>query len=218
MSTIRVLLVDDHQLVRAGIRALLDNLQDVEVVAEASDGREAAKLARRLTPDIVLTDIAMPGLNGLEATAQIHKSCPGTRTIVLSMHINEEYVVQALRAGASGYLSKQAATHELEFALRSVARGDSYLSPAISSTVIDRLLSTNGGAPATAVGLLTPRQREILQLVAEGRTTREIAGILSISAKTVETHRSQLMERLEIHDLPGLVRYAIRTGLISPDS
>ena len=214
--SIRVLLVDDHQLVRAGIRALLDNLPDVEVVAEASDGREAARLARNLTPDIVLTDIAMPGLNGLEATAKIRKSCPGVRTIVLSMHANEEYVIQALRAGASGYLSKQAATQELEFALRSVANGESYLSPAISSKVIDRLLNENDGASISPTPL-TPRQREILQLVAEGKTTREIASILSISAKTVETHRAQLMERLEIHDLPGLVRYAIRVGLISTE-
>ena len=217
MSNIRVLLVDDHNLVRAGIRALLDDFEDVEVIAEASDGREAAKLARNLVPDIVLTDIAMPGLNGLEATARICKTCPGVRTIVLSMHSNEEYVVQALRAGASGYLSKQAATQELEFALRSVAGGHSYLSPTISSRVIAKLLSDDEIASAITP-VLTPRQREILQLVAEGKTTREIAGILSISAKTVESHRGQLMERLGIHDVPGLVRYAIRIGLISSES
>ena len=215
-TNLRVLLAEDHQLVRAGIRKLLESVPGFEVVAEASDGREALRLVRELAPDLVLTDIAMSGLNGMEATARITRDFPSVRTIVLSMHASEEYVLQALRAGAAGYIVKEAATAELELALRAVANGGSYLSPAISRKVVDEYL-TNKRTDEGPLDRLTPRQREILQLVAEGKSTRDIAGMLHVSVKTVETHRAQLMERLDIYDVPGLVRYAIRVGMISPD-
>jgi DNA-binding NarL/FixJ family response regulator len=213
---IRLLLADDHALVRAGFRALAQNLADVEVVAEATDGREALALIEAHQPDVVLMDISMSGLNGLEATAQAAKDFPSVRIIILSAHTNEEYVSQALRAGAAGYLLKDAAITELELAIRAVARGETYLSPAISKPVISGYVRRVGGE-AGALELLTPRQREILQLIARGKTTKEIAGLLHLSVKTVETHRLQLMDRLDIHDVAGLVRYAIRVGLVKPD-
>jgi DNA-binding NarL/FixJ family response regulator len=224
MKPTRVLLAEDHTLVRAGIRALLQNLTGIQVVAEASDGREALRLIKTYQPDVVLMDIAMAGLNGLEATARVTKEFPTVRVIMLSMHSNEEYVAQALRAGAAGYLLKDAVAAELELAVTAVARGETYLSPAVSKHVIadylrrtgDREASGGGGA-TPASELLTPRQREILQLIAEGRSTKEIASILHLSVKTVETHRTQLMARLDIHDVAGLVRYAIRIGLVTPD-
>ncbi len=214
MAEIRVLLAEDHTLVRAGIRALLDSFDGITVVGEASDGREAARQARELQPDVILMDIAMPGLNGLEATSRIARTCPGTRVLILTMHSNEEYVVQALRAGASGYLVKEAATGELHRAISSVARGQTYLSPSISRCTVERLMEDERMS-VSSLDQLTPRQREILQLLAEGRSTRDIAALLSVSVKTVETHRARLMERLDIRDIPGLVRIAIREGLIS---
>jgi len=214
MSPIRVLLAEDHTLVRAGIRALLEGLAGVQVVAEAGDGREALQLVAAHQPDLVLMDIAMAGLNGLEATGRIVKEFPHVRVIILSMHANEEYVLQALRAGAAGYLLKDAGTSELELAVRAAARGEIYLSPAVSRHVIADYMR-RAGSELTLLDQLTPRQREILQLIAEGRTTREIANILQVSVKTVETHRAQLMERLDIHDVAGLVRFAIRVGLVN---
>jgi DNA-binding NarL/FixJ family response regulator len=214
MAEIRVLLAEDHTLVRAGIRALLDSFDEITVVGEASDGREAARQARELQPDVILMDIAMPGLNGLEATSRIARTCPGTRVLILTMHSNEEYVVQALRAGASGYLVKEAATGELHRAISSVARGQTYLSPSISRCTVERLMEDERTS-VSSLDQLTPRQREILQLLAEGRSTRDIAALLSVSVKTVETHRARLMERLDIRDIPGLVRIALREGLIS---
>jgi len=214
MSPIRVLLAEDHTLVRAGIRALLEGLAGVQVVAEAGDGREALQLVAAHQPDLVLMDIAMAGLNGLEATGRIVKEFPHVRVIILSMHANEEYVLQALRAGAAGYLLKDAGTAELELAVRAAARGEIYLSPAVSRHVIADYMR-RAGSELTLLDQLTPRQREILQLIAEGRTTREIANILQVSVKTVETHRAQLMERLDIHDVAGLVRFAIRVGLVN---
>jgi DNA-binding NarL/FixJ family response regulator len=214
MAEIRVLLAEDHTLVRAGIRALLDSFDEITVVGEASDGREAARQARELQPDVILMDIAMPGINGLEATSRIARTCPGTRVLILTMHSNEEYVVQALRAGASGYLVKEAATGELHRAISSVARGQTYLSPSISRCTVERLMEDERMS-VSSLDQLTPRQREILQLLAEGRSTRDIAALLSVSVKTVETHRARLMERLDIRDIPGLVRIAIREGLIS---
>ncbi|HLU60852.1 MAG TPA: response regulator transcription factor [Gammaproteobacteria bacterium] len=213
---IRVLLADDHGLVRAGIRTLLDQIETLAVIGETGDGRSVLKLVKEHQPDIVLLDIAMPSLNGLEVAARISRDYPDTRTIMLSMHANEEYVLQALRSGASGYLLKDAAVAELEIAIRSVVHGKTYLSPSISKTVIDEYLDNNSRA-RSPLERLTSRQREILQLVAEGHTTRQIADMLSVSVKTVETHRAQLMDRLEIRDVPGLVRYAIRTGLIHTD-
>ncbi|HEX7047660.1 MAG TPA: response regulator transcription factor [Gammaproteobacteria bacterium] len=212
----RVVLADDHGLVRAGIRSLLEGIGNVEVIAETGDGRQVLRLVKEYEPHIVLLDIAMPSLNGLEVAARITKDFPDTAVIMLSMHANEEYVLQALRAGASGYLVKDAATAELEIALRSVINGKTYLSPSISKTLIDEYLD-NSSKARSPLERLTPRQREILQMVAEGNTTRMIAETLSVSVKTVETHRAQLMDRLEIRDIPGLVRYAIRTGLIQSD-
>jgi DNA-binding NarL/FixJ family response regulator len=196
------------------MRSLLKDISGVQVVAEASNGREAVELVDKHQPHIVLMDIAMSGLNGLEAAERILKAHPKCKVIILSMHSTEEYVTKALHIGVSGYLIKDAATAELELALRAVVRGEKYLSPAISTHLIDQF---KGRPEETAPETLTPRQREILQLIAEGHTTKEIATTLGLSLKTVDTHRTQLMERLNIHDIAGLDRYAIRIGLISPD-
>ncbi len=180
-------------------------------------GRRALELIKAHRPNIVLMDIAMAGLNGLEAAARVIKDFPGVKVIILSMHANNEYVVQALRSGASGYLLKDAATTELDIAIQAVSRGETYLSPAISKRVVESYLK--GGAPqADPLSHLTSRQREVLQLIAEGKSTKEIAFLLNLSVKTVETHRTQLMARLDIHDVPGLVRYAMRMGLVSEDN
>jgi DNA-binding NarL/FixJ family response regulator len=216
MKPIRVLLAEDHWLVRASLRSLLSDFPDVEVVAEASDGRMALEMIAEHRPGIVLMDISMPNLNGLEATERIVKEHPAVRVIVLSMHTGDEYVLRALRAGASGYLLKGSPPGELELALASVARGEVFLSPAISKQVIDVYL--NRSTPRqSSLDQLTPRQREILQLIAEGRSNKEMARLLDASVKTIENHRASLMERLDIHDVAGLVRYAIRNGLISTD-
>jgi DNA-binding NarL/FixJ family response regulator len=213
---VRILLAEDHTLVRAGIRALLESLDGVEVVAEAADGREALRLTQAHAPDILLMDITMKEMNGLEAAARLAREHSATRVIILSMHADQLYVRQALQAGAAGYLLKGADVAELELALKAVARGDTYLSPSVSKDLVGGLL--NGKAPAAnPLDTLTPRQREILQLIAEGRTTKEIAGKLDLSIKTVETHRAQLMERLDIHDVAGLVKFAIRAGLVQAD-
>jgi DNA-binding NarL/FixJ family response regulator len=214
MNATRVLLADDHGLVRAGIRALIEKIPNVEVVGEASTGREALELVKSKLPNLVLMDIGMAELGGLEALPRIVKDFPGVRVIILSAHANEEYVIRALRSGAAGYMLKDAATAELQLAIDSVAQDKTYLSPSISRTVIDSYLERVGG-PLSPLEQLTPRQREILQLIAEGKNTKEIASDLDISVKTVESHRLQLMERLNVHDVPGLVRYAIRNGLVS---
>jgi DNA-binding NarL/FixJ family response regulator len=212
---IRVVLADDHALVRAGMRSLLGSMADVQVVGEASSGEEALVLAERERPDVVLMDIAMKGMTGLEAAARMQQRHAGVRVVILSMHSGEEYVLQALRAGAVGYLLKDAATSELELALRSVMRGESWFSPAVSRQVVEGYVQRVGGE-ATA-DVLTARQREVLRLVAGGKSTKEIAYDLNLSVKTVETHRAQIMERLGIRDVAGLVRYALRTGLIPPE-
>ncbi len=220
MKPIHVLLVDDHGLVRAGLRALIDAQPNIHVVAEASDGREALRLIKTLQPDVVLMDIGMAGMNGLEATARAAKEFPQVRIIMLSMHASEEYVLQALRAGAAGYLLKEASAPELEIAIKATANGETYLSPAVSIRVVADYVRRVQGGPVgedSPHELLTPRQREILQLIAEGHSTKGIAQTLALSVKTVETHRAELMERLDIHDIVGLVRYAIRTGLVSPE-
>lgn len=216
MSLVRVLLAEDHALVRAGFRSLLQSLPGMQVVAEAGDGREALRLIKESQPDVVLMDISMPGLNGLEATAQVAREFPSVRVIVLSMHVNEEYVLQALRAGAAGYLLKDSDAAELKLAVTAVARGETYLSPPVSKHIIADYMRLVGSGPSS-FERLTPRQREVLQLIAEGHTTKEIAQILSVSVKTAATHRTELMERLDIHDIAGLVRYAIRMRLVSPD-
>jgi DNA-binding NarL/FixJ family response regulator len=213
MSRIRVVLADDHTLVRAGIRALLDRMPDVEVVGEAGEGWEAVAQVAATRPDVLLADVAMPGMGGLEAAERLRREFPDVRVVMLSMHANEEYVLQALRAGASGYLLKDAASVELDLALRAAVAGQTYLSPAISRQMIDSYMTRVAGGATPEP--LTPRQREILRLIAEGKSTKEIAFALTISVKTVETHRSQLMDRLDIHDVAGLVKYAIRTGIVS---
>ena len=217
MNPIRVLLVDDHALVRAGIRSLLEKTPNVEVVGEASTGREALELVKAALPNLVLMDIAMPDLGGLETLARIVKSFPGVKVVILSGHANEEYVIRALRSGASGYMLKDAATVELELVIKSIAQGKTYLSPSISRTVIESYLARVGDETGP-LEQLTARQREILKLIAEGRNTKEIAATLEVSVKTVEAHRLQLMARLNIHDVPGLVRYAIRSGLVSSET
>lgn len=215
MKPVRIILADDHRLMRAGIRALLEKLPDFEVIGEADDGHQALSLALSVRPDIVLMDIGMPGLNGLEVTARLATECPQAKVIVLSMHAAEEYVVRALRMGAAGYLLKDAATAEMELALQTVLRGERYLSQAIPADVIRERLEGSGSHDPLAQ--LTSRQREILQLIAEGISTKEIAFKLKVSIKTIETHRSHLMKRLKIYDVAGLVRFAIRAGLVRND-
>ena len=214
-GAVRILIVDDHTLVRAGIKMLLATIPNVEVVAEASDGGEALPLVERFRPQVVLMDIAMKSLNGLDTTAKITAAYPDVRVLILSMHANEEYVLQALRAGAAGYLLKEAATAELEIALQAVSRGETYLSPPVSRAVVDGYVQRIAERPPNDG--LTPRQREILRLIAKGLGTKEIAYQLDLSVKTIETHRAMVMERLGIRDVAGLTRYAIRAGLISAD-
>jgi DNA-binding NarL/FixJ family response regulator len=217
VKTVRVLLADDHALVRAGIRELVHKIAGLEVVGEAGDGRTACKLVNETRPDLVLLDIAMKGASGLETAASITRDHPDVRIIMLSMHSSEEYVARALRAGASGYILKQAAADELESGIAAVLRGETYLSLAISRTATEDCLTqrTREQDPDAS---LTMRQREVLQLIAEGRSTKEIAIRLDVSVKTIETHRTQLMNRLGIHDVAGLVRAAMRAGLIPPES
>jgi DNA-binding NarL/FixJ family response regulator len=208
---LKILLADDHAVVRAGLRSLLEDIKGVGVVGEAEDGEAAVALTRSLKPDVVIMDIGMQRLNGLEATARITKELSGVKVIILSMHNTKEYVLQALRAGASAYLVKDSAPVELELALTALQRGDTYLSGAVSKQVIDHCLETED---RTLPRTLTPRQGEVLALIARGHSTKEIARRLSVSVKTVETHRLQLMARLGINDIAGLVRYAIRVGLV----
>jgi len=210
----RVLLTDDHQLVRAGLRALLETFPGVKVLAECGDGQEALTLTDRLQPDVLLLDLSLPGLNGIEVARRVPKLSPSTRVLVLSMHTSAEHVAQALRAGVAGYLIKDAAVAELKVALEAVNQGRTYLSPAISQAVVEGFLRITDAPEANPLTLLTSRQREILQLIAEGNATRAIAERLGVSVKTVEAHRAQLMERLHIRDVPSLVRLAVRHGLV----
>lgn len=213
VKTIQVVLADDHALVRAGIRALLERIDKVEVVGEAGDGQEALALIEELDPDVVLLDLTMPGLSGFEVLKETSERFPDVNMIVLSVHDSEEYAFHALRSGAVGYLPKSAASTELEAAIQQVLRGEKYLSPSIAPEVsLDFSRET-----ADTHGELTPRQMEVLTLIAHGSSTREVASALNIAVKTVETHRAQLMERLNIHDVAGLVRYAIKKGLVNLD-
>jgi DNA-binding NarL/FixJ family response regulator len=214
LSPQRILLADDHALVRAGIRSLLEAIEGVEVLGEAGDGPEALRLAEELKPDVVLLDIALPGLSGLEVAARLTRA--GHKGVVLlSMHSSEEHVRQALSIGVAGYVLKDASTTDLEAALRTVAQGQVYLSPAVSKRVVE-VMSQGPGEAEASLQSLTPRQREILQLIAEGGSTKEIAFRLGLSVKTVETHRAEIMRRLDIRDVASLVRYAIRKGLLNP--
>jgi DNA-binding NarL/FixJ family response regulator len=208
---IRILVADDHPLIRSGIRSLLERVSGIQIVAEAGDGSEALNLIRQHQPDVVLMDIEMPLMNGPEVAGLVAKEFPKVKVIILSMHEDEEYVRHALQAGAVGYLAKSDTSSEVETALRVVASGRTYLSPAVSGNLIGYVRRARG---ETLRGRLTPRQRQVLQLIAEGHATKRIALTLNISVKTVESHRSELMDRLDIHDIAGLVRYALRVGLI----
>lgn len=224
-----VVLADDHQLVRAGLRSLIDDYDDYRVIGEADDGEQAVALAQQLQPALMVLDITMPRLNGIDALPRIKQASAQTRVLMLSMYDSGDFVMRALRAGADGYLLKDAAAVELTLALDALWAGRQYLSPAVSSTVVERAIAS-ATATATAAAAapappqvqphavpLTPRQVEILKLLASGKSTKEIAFELGLSAKTVETHRAQIMERLNIRDLPRLVLYAVRMGLVSPD-
>ena len=212
---IRILLADDHALVRQGIRSLLEKLDDIEVVGEVSDGRQALELSKALSPDITFMDIAMPGLNGLEAVARMKKECPDTRVVMLSMHAGQEYFEQALDSGAAGYLLKDADQLELQLAIRTVMRGDTYLTPTVAKYTVEAYRQRKDGSQGP-LARLSSRQKEILQLIAEGYANKGIAQRLDLSPRTVETHRAELMERLNIRDVPGLVKIALRAGLIKP--
>jgi DNA-binding NarL/FixJ family response regulator len=212
----RILLADDHTLVRTGMRLLLETMPGIEVVGEASDGASALRLIEQLRPDTVLMDLAMPGMSGTEAVRQVAARFPETRVLVVSMHADEAYVQAALAAGAAGYLLKGADKAELEHAMRQVARGESYLSPAISAAVVAALANASfADAISSPLAALTVRQQQVLQLVAEGLSTKKVAARLGLSIKTVEAHRGAIMNRLGIRDLAGLVRFAVRVGLVS---
>lgn len=212
-DAVRILLADDHRLVRAGLRALIEEIGGFTVIGEAADGRQALAEAARLLPDVLLLDIAMPGMGGLEALVELHRVQPELRVIILSMSASEEHVAHALRHGARGYLLKDSAPAELELALRAVMADQTWLSPPVSKPVIDEYVQRVGG-DAGSDGL-TPRQREVLKRIAEGASTKEIAFELGLSVKTIETYRSQIMERLAIQDIAGLVRYAVRQGIVA---
>jgi DNA-binding NarL/FixJ family response regulator len=205
----RIVLADDHVVVRQGLRALLER-HGFEVVGEAPDGREAIRLCEGLHPDIAILDLAMPLLNGIDAAHEITKSKLGTKVVLLTMHTEGQLVAESVRAGVKGYVLKTNACDELLLAIRSVSRGEMYLTPSISSTIVEAFLSKD----KSSAGPISGRERQVLQLIAEGKTTKEIASILGISVRTAESHRSNLMERLNIHEAAGLVRYAVRNGLI----
>ena len=216
---IRVIIADDHHLVRQGIRALLENVSDIEVVGEAATGHEAIELAEKMAPEVVIMDISMPRMDGTQATERILSLNSQTEVVILSMHSDTTLVQQLLRLGVKGYLLKRSISEELLLAVRSASKGEVYLSPTISDSVMSILMSpSTGETPASPAGLLSPREREVLQLIAEGYTNNAIAKTLTISVKTVEKHRANLMTKLEVNDLPGLIRTAIKHGLIFLDT
>ena len=210
MKRIRILLADDHAVVRQGFKMILDAQADMEIVGEAANGRQAVDLAEQLRPDVVVMDGSMPELNGIEATRRLASSLPRARVVALSMHKDSVYVREILRAGARGYLLKDSGAADLVAAIRAVASGESYLSPAVSNAVLDdyRRHATN------PIDLLTSREREVLQMLAEGKTNKEIAGVLNLSVYTVDAHRGRIMEKLNLHSIGELVRFAVRNGLI----
>ena len=214
MSTIRVLLADDHRILREGIRALIEDQEDMVVVGESEDGLATVKKVAELLPNVVVMDIAMPLLNGLEATRQIHRDYPQVKVLILTMHENEEYIRQVLAAGALGYVLKDAAARDLLGAIRTVNQGEAVLSPAITRLVIEDYLRWGDIRPEDTTDGLTPREREVLQLIAEGYTNKEIAGIMNLSVKTVQSHRTNLMNKLDLHDRGELIKYAIQKKII----
>jgi len=216
MRKTRILLADDHKLMRSGLKALIEQQPDLAVVGEADDGRQAVALAISLKPDLLVMDIGMPNLNGIEAAHQITQATPGTAIVILSMHSDESYVLRALKAGAKGYLLKDSAESDLIRAVHAVAGGKSFFSPAVSKVLLDdyvRKLQRSGAEDA--YDLLTPREREILQLIAEGKSNKDVANLLNLSVYTVETHRSNIMEKLNLRGIPELILYAVRKGIIS---
>jgi two-component system response regulator NreC len=214
---IRILLADDHKIVRDGVRSLIDKEPDMDVVAEAGDGRTAVQLAQELSPAVVVMDIGMPDLNGMEAARQIVDAAPNVRVLALSMYADRRFVSEMLRAGASGYLPKKCAFEELAGAIRAVAAGRIYLSPAISEVVVKDYVRRLADADAPAPSRLSAREREVLQLLAEGHSTKEIAVRLGVSAKTIETHRRRIMDKLDLHSVAELTKYAVREGLSELD-
>ncbi len=208
---IQVLLADDHQIVRDGLRLVLER-EGFKIVAEASNGREAVKFAEQFKPDVAVIDLAMPLLNGLDAVREIGRVSPRTKSVLLTMHTEDHYILEGLRMGAKGFVLKSHAAEDLIHAVRDALRGRTYLSPEVSETVVDAYRNKT----EVRTEPLSPRERQVLQLIAEGKTTKEVADILGISVKTAETHRTRLMEKLEIHQMAGLVRYAIRRGLVQP--
>lgn len=216
MHKIRVLIADDHTMVRQGLRTMLNSQSDIEVVGEAANGREAVQRAREIDPDVVVLDLSMPILNGLEATRQIMKENPRIGVLILTMHHNEEYVFQVLKSGAKGYIIKESGFEEMVRAVRSVYRHENYLDRKISKDVIDEYIkrAAHTDASGTPKDILTPREREVLKLIAEGKSNKEIAQILDLSVKTVDVHRTNLMKKLDIHDVATLVKFAIKKGLI----
>ena len=216
MNPTRILLVDDHVLVRAGIRALVESIEGMRIVGEASNGREAVALTKEHAPDLVIMDVSMKELNGIEATEAIMASAPGTRVLILSMHAAEEFVRRAMKAGAAGYVVKDSVPLELKLAIDAIVAGEVYLSPRISRHLVSAL-SAGASDGDSSLDLLTLRQREVLQMIAEGKSTKEIASILEVSIKTVETHRAAIMARLGIHDIAGLVIFAARNNLVTLD-
>jgi two-component system response regulator NreC len=217
VSKIRVLIVDDHGIVRAGIRSLLEDQADIEVVGEAGSGWKAIELATHLQPDVVLMDIAMGDLSGLEATQEIRERAPDVNVLALTMHDREEYFFAMLRAGALGYVLKESEPDELLAAIRAVHRGEAFLSPAVTKAVLEDYLTQRTDQAQPRSDNLTLREHEVLRLAAEGKTTREIAEMLHLSAKTIEKHRSSMMRKLGLQSLPDLIKYAIRKGLIEVD-
>ena len=216
MTPIRVLLADDHTLIRAGLRMVVVSQPDFTVVGEANDGREAVALAEQLKPDVVVMDIGMPSLNGIEACRQIHDSLLGTQVIMLSMHSDEGYVLRALKAGAKGYMLKDSAEADLASAIRAVTAGKSFFSPAVSKVLLeDHMRKLKRTGAEDSFDLLSPRERQVLQLVAEGKSSKEVANLLSLSVYTVETHRAKVMQKLNLHNIPELILYAVRKGVIS---
>jgi len=217
LNEYKILLADDHKIVRDGLRALLEKEPGMSVIAEANNGRATVQLARELLPDLVIMDIGMPDLNGIDATRQIVAELPSVKVIALSMHSDRRFVVQMFRAGASGYLLKDCAFEELARAVRAVLKDQTYLSPAVTGPVMEGYLHHLATA-VDEMSALSPREREVLQLLAEGKSTKEVAAVLCVSIKTVETHRQQIMGKLNIHSVAELIKYAIREGLTSLDS
>ncbi|MCK5173358.1 MAG: response regulator transcription factor [Planctomycetes bacterium] len=216
--SIRIILADDHKIIRDGLRSLLEKEDDIQIIAQADDGRKTIELVTELTPDVVIMDIGMPGLNGIEATRHIAHEFPKVKTIALSMHSDKRFVTEMLKAGASGYLLKNCAFEELATSIRTVVDGKTYLSPAITDIVVDNYIRSTPDTQPTVYSTLTNREREVLQLLAEGRTTKQIAIQLYVSTKTVETHRAKIMKKLDIDNMATLTKYAVREGLTSLES